>query len=238
MATIKSANVVDSRLVFPLSRVREALDAFLSLPGNLHPTHHRVGENERRMPIGNSRAFREYKTEKSGGFFLHARRATYDVQPLAGLPVECNGFNIPTSLAWDFLLHMAKAGPDFGYCCADEEERHRNYHETSISSGYRGRDIEKYVPGLYWLTLISERLLEKHHVPLVALKKIALKHITPATGVHLFRFYERPEDWQSSTSIEQLYKSAPGIFDLDKVRPLIRTDVTFAEYMKQLREWD
>lgn len=137
---------------------------------------------------------------------------------------------------------MAAAGPIFGYCCADEEEMHRHYLrmevKSGVMSGYYGRNIDRYVPGLYWLTLVSEQLLEKHGVPISVLENIALEHVDLGGGIHLFRFYDHPEDWRSSKAIDDVLRSVPGFFDLKKVQANLTPGVDFQERSQELRPWD
>jgi hypothetical protein len=236
----KKATVV-SRLVFPAVARADVLAAFLSLPGDMRPTHHRFGERGRRNLIDDPSAFR---TSMLGGqsFYLVSQQGTYSFNPNADLPIDCSAYRILPASAHDYLAHMAGAGAIFGYCCADEEEMHRHYLRVEVKSGvmsaYYGRDIDRYIPGLYWLTLVSERLLEKHGVPIGVLENIALEHADLGGGIHLFRFYDRPEDWTSSTAINEVLQSVPGFFDLRKVRAGLTPGVDFEELARELRPWD
>jgi len=233
--------MVDARLIFPHTALREVLEAFLSLPGELRPTHHRVGEDEPRLPIGDIGAFCDTKIAKKSGFLLHAKRVSYDLNPLGEFPIICNCFEIKENLAEKFLLHVAKARPTFGYCCTEEEEIRRNkfFGKIGINSieSWFGRDPEKNIPGLYWLTVIAEDLAKKHHVPLAALEAIALEHRVLPGGVHFFRFYEKASDWLSNKKVPELCASLPGLFDIGTVTPQITDGMTYREYMEELRKW-
>jgi hypothetical protein len=93
-------------------------------------------------------------------------------------------------------------------------------------------------PGLYWLTLVSDGLLEKHGVPLSMLDEIALERTDLGSGLHLFRFHEKPEDWRANAAIDKVYGAAPGFFDLQKVRSQLTPTDDHRDLLRQLEPWD
>jgi hypothetical protein len=40
---------------------------------------------------------------------------------------------------------------------------------------------------------------------------------------------EKPEDWQSADVTAKLYRSLPGVFDIEKLRPKLQDATTFLE---------
>jgi hypothetical protein len=58
-----------------------------------------------------------------------------------------------------------------------------------------------------------------------------------ASRSRLSRFYEKPEDWQSAHAMTQLYRSLPGLFDIEKLRPKLRGATTFLELDAILHAW-
>ena len=100
-----------------------------------------------------------------------------------------------------------------------------------------GRDIDKYVPGFYWLTLLPEALAAKHGIPLTAVERVAREHVALPGGQHLFRFYDRPEDWRSSPVVRNLCATLPGVFDVEKLKPQLAKAKNFLELNSMLRAW-
>lgn len=233
---------VDSRLTFPADSIVQVIDAFLSLPEGLRPTHHRVGEDERRKAIGDGRSFRERKAGGGIGFMMYAPHASYDVTPIAGLPVVCNVFKIPAALAREFLLHMAKSDPVFGYCCDRDEEDHRNALNKTVGMDHAhawvGRDPARFVPGLYWMTLLPEALANRHGVSLSRVEEIALEHINLGNGQHFFRFYEQPEDWKADAAVKKFLASQPGFFEIGMIEEKVRDVKSTLELLHILHGWD
>jgi hypothetical protein len=136
---------------------------------------------------------------------------------------------------------MATAHPIFGFVCAPEERERRN--RTKIKQGMNtieswvGRDIQKYVPGLYWCTLLPASLAQRHNLPLSKVASIALEHVELEGSHHLFRFYEKPEDWRSANALQELYSSLPGLFDVDKIRPALEDAKTYLELSDMTGNW-
>jgi hypothetical protein len=81
-------------------------------------------------------------------------------------------------------------------------------------------------------------LAAKHGVPLRLLEEIALEHRDLGSGLHLFRFYDRPEDWQSNTKVKTLAASLPGIFNRQSVMSEFRYGMSFDELNALMGKWD
>ena len=95
------------------------------------------------------------------------------------------------------------------------------------------------MPGLYWLTLLPEAFAKRHGVPLDEVAEVALEHADLGAGQHLFRFYDRPEDWRERADVvDGLCARLPGIFDIHHVRGVVGSGVkSFAELRVLLRPW-
>ena len=136
---------------------------------------------------------------------------------------------------------MAIAHPIFGFACAEEELEYRNRITTQMGintiHSWVGRDTRKYLPGLYWWTLLPASLAEQHGIPLSIIVGAAKEHIELEGNQHLLRFYEKPEDWQSAAVTAKLYRSLPGVFDVEKLRPKIQGATTFLELNAILDAW-
>jgi len=242
--------MIESTLEFQSADLRSIVAMFCALPEGLRPTHHSLGEDEAGEPILDTEKFLDSLLGAGLGPFLKGPRVTYDIGFFDGLvgservksnSIICNCFlEVEPSLAKKFLAHMAVAQPIFGFACMQEERYRRNRVTTkqgvNTIESWVGRDTQKYVPGFYWLTLLSEALAKKHGVPLSAVEKVAHEHIK-IEGQHLFRFYERPEDWQATSAVAELCASLPGVFDVEKVKPQLSTAKNFLDLDAMLKNW-
>jgi hypothetical protein len=235
--------VITAELQFLPSSKRQTVETFLGLPQELRPIRRSLGEDDIGTPIGDPDQFLDGVEESDSGFFLKGPGVMYDFIFARNRPTICNCFlEVQPHLAKILLIHMAAAQPIFGFACTTDEldEHNRITIKLGINSieSWVGQDTQKYIPGLYWITLLPAVLAEKHGVPLSTLGKVALEHIRLEGDQHLFRFYERPEDWRSASNVAELSSSLSGVFNIEKIKPQLRTAKNFFDLDKMLRNWE
>lgn len=224
--------------------VDHLVTAFATLPSPLRPIYFSQDEkvsspNDRLEDQKRRNAFLK---KNSSGFFLLGKGVTYSIRIAVGRPVVCDCFiDVEPTFAKQFLVHMALAQPLFGFACSPEEREQRNRVTTqqglSVIESWVGRDIEKYVPGFYWLTLLPDGLVAKHRISLRAVERVAREHTVLPGGQHLFCFYDRPENWRGSREVAELCASLPGVFDVEKIKPQLAAAKNFLELNSILRKW-
>jgi|SRR6185312_1172663 len=234
--------MIEAGLEFPPSARRHVVEAFLSLPEELRPTHESVNESEIGSEIRDYSAFLRALEKRETGLFLKNIAVTYDISLAGQASIICSCFlDVNPFLVKSFMVHMATARPIFGFACAPEEREYRNRVTTkqgvNTIESWVGRDTKKYIPGLYWLTLLPAELAEKQGVSLSTIGETALEHLELEGQQHLFRFYEKPEDWRSAGAVKELCSSLPGIFDVEKARPQLESAKTFLELNTMVNTW-
>jgi hypothetical protein len=240
---MKGHGMIKASLKFPLSTTVLVTKTILSLPEMLRPTSVSLAEDEPATAIGNVDVFLQTFKMPTIGVYLQGPTASYDVRRLRNNTLIVSGDleAVPDAAARDFLIHMASAHPLFGFACAEEELEHRNRITTQLGinmiESWVGRDTQKYLPGLYWWTLLPASLAEQHGIPLSTIVGTALEHIELEGQQHLLRFYEKPGDWQSAAVMAKLYPSLPGVFDVEKLRPKLQGATTFLELNAILDAW-
>src|SRR5262249_1198783 len=156
--------MISAELEYERGTLDRVLGAFLSLPPSLRPTHFSDDEVdiERRTAIGNSNDLASFFDDRTTGFFLFGPmlNCLASIAPGQSILMDCSISGEP-DLARQFLLHMAGAEPIFGFACLQEEKESRNRLTVTLGvnhiESWVGLDTVKYVPGLYWLTLFSEK---------------------------------------------------------------------------------
>jgi hypothetical protein len=237
--------MVEAELEFGDGTLERVLTTLVTLSPSLRPTHFSDGDEDdisSRQLIDGSRKSVKFLSSRSTGFFLFGPTLTCSLSVVKGkaLRVYCS-IDGESSLATQFLGHMAQAQPIFGFACTREEREQRNRVVTkqgiSTVESWVGRDPERCTPGLYWLTLLPTVLAEKHGVSLSEIRRIAKEYAEPYDGQHLFRFYERPDDWRTDTGVAEFCSSSPGFFDIERVRPKIMAAKNFLDLHAILRDW-
>lgn len=225
--------------------MRSVISALCALPDGLRPIRHSLGEDEVGMPIDDVQSFLDSIEDAPVAPFLRGGPGVaYDLSGgPESMPVECPCFlNVEPALAKTLVVHMAKAGPLFGYACAEKELFHRNRVFAKLDFGtsesWVGRDLSKYLPGLYWMTVVSETLAEQHGVPLSKVGDDAIEHVTFDGGRHLFQFYERPDHWREHRrTMDALCSSLPGVFSIGVLPPKVAGPLSYQELRKILDPW-
>lgn len=236
---------VIAQLEFDAGTFDRVLAAFLSLPEPLRPQS--FGEDEEpansiMKPINDRERFATFVEKNRGlGFVLFAPAITYGISCSRQGLVSYNELKIEPAFVEQFLIHMAAAQPVFGFACMQEERYQRNRVTTTQGintiESWVGRDPQKYVPGFYWLTLLPEALAAKHGVPLAAVERVAQEHIELEGRQHLFRFYERPGDWQATPAVARLCASLPGVFDVENVKQQLAAAKSFLGLQAVTKNW-
>jgi hypothetical protein len=135
---------------------------------------------------------------------------------------------------------MTVADPMFGFLAAEEERFHRNRVVVKLGNNtiesWVGRDITKYVPGLYWITYLSYDLLRAHNLPVKPIKAIA-KETTESHAGLVVRLYDEPVQWKHTKKIDDVCFSTNGIFSIDRVKPLISLANNYVELSDLLNDW-
>ena len=227
------------RLNFESSSSEILIRAICALPDEIRPTRHCEGELGLGKPIGN---VEDYLALENRGSILRGSRVSYLV---LGTVCDCE-MDVDPNLSRAFLESMASATPVFGHAHTWDELKYRNWVFVEIdggklgtSEGFYGQDLSKYVPGLYWLTLLSEELAERHGVSLAEVEAVALEHVDLGDGQHLFRFFQDLNDWRERADvIDEFCARTSGMFDINHVRRLVEKGVrTFAERYDLLFPW-
>lgn len=234
--------MIEAGLEYPPSARRAVIEALLSLPDALRPTRESAEEDSEGIEIVDQDKFINAVMKRETGLMLKGRDVLFDVSFAGEKDIRCNCFlNVIPDLVKVFMIHMAAAHPIFGFACAREELERRNRvtikQDMNTIESWVGRDTQKYIPGIYWWTLLPSSLVEKHKIDLSMLATLSLEHIELEGQQHLFRLYEKPQDWSSSTVMAQLYSSSPGIFDVKKVRSQLEAAKNFLELNAVTSNW-
>ena len=236
--------MIEAGLEFGDRQVDRVVAAFVALPPPLRPVHFSHEEHVVRPAdqVEDRGRFSAFLAKSQSGFFLLGQGVTYSIRIATGRSLICDCFiNVEPEVAKQFLIQMSVAGPLFGFACSPGEREHRNRVTTrqgvNTTESWVGRDTNRYIPGLYWLTLLSSALIEQHGIALSALEAVARERIALEEGLNLFCFYERPEDWQKTSAVSELCSASPGIFDVDRIKPKLQAAKNFIELNSVLQNW-
>ena len=220
------------------------VEGLLSLPEYLRPEKYCSDENSPGKSVSNRKALEEFLIKSQSGFFLKRDGLVFSLRIVRGKKIYCDCFSdLHPGSAKELLVRMATIGPNFGYACDPAERERRNriniVQGMNIIETWVGRNTDKSIPGLYWLTLISEKLFNQFGVSSTSLLDLSLGVGTINNGSHfLIQLYDSPEMWkQYDQQTVKATRLLPGVFNIEDVEKRISGAKGFNELNELLAAW-
>jgi hypothetical protein len=217
------------KMVFPVP-MPGLLDAFVEGAGVPKALRFAYGERVAKVNlISDEKRFAAFKRDElfPGGFFLKTEHLLVRFERIDDAHHSVWALGIKKrAVAESFFEDLCAFNPLFGFCCTWDEYWVRNnvWHEEfgsgdHSSSSYLGRDLKRYIPGLYWRTVISTELADRHGVDLVSLGPRVPQHEKLSDTLHLFAFGDDPLGHRNDDIADRLCRATPGLFNWDLVMP-------------------
>jgi hypothetical protein len=142
--------------------IDQVLAALTTLPTPLRPFYfsHEEKISSNLDIIDDCKRFSEFLKKAKSGFFLLGSSVTYSLRVSQGKPLICECFiDVEIESVTQLLKHMAIPQLIFGFACDPGEREARNRVKVKLGENliesWVGRNVHKYLPGFYWLTLLS-----------------------------------------------------------------------------------
>lgn len=240
---------VEVVIYFEKKDVEKLITSLMGLPEALIPRIFGASENRKNKKdqVADEERFKSFKQRNPAGFFLYAENCTYNLfihsRGYSILYVDVLKLGQNFSFIQDVFHAVLSVQPVFGYAAEIDEHKHRNVYKITIGMNHIeegvGRDLDKYIPGVYWQTMLPDALLKKHHVDIASLETEAISSETLGDGsFHLLKFYESPDDWkQNAERLDNLCQRTDGMFSKRSVELAVAGVATFQEYDDIIFEW-
>jgi hypothetical protein len=217
----------------PGAKIEAAIRALQTLPTLIRPNFFSADEISRKTKatITDEPKFKAFVAKNEHGFFLFGERARYNIglRPKNGfsyIAVDDFKGELSESDAVAILKVLASAGSAFAFAASLDEYHHRNRYVRTLGANqfeaWIGRDLRKYIPGIYWLTVLPK----EHANTLATLSNIVGAMVTEIDAQHvLVRAFEYPSEWQQHAArIDEWLAKQPSFFS--KQRILHRLDAS------------
>ncbi|WP_194868333.1 hypothetical protein [Pseudoalteromonas sp. PPB1] len=232
--------------IFFDSSIKDVVVAALqNLPEPLKPVIYSADEEKRPKGnlVSNEKKFDLFRRENTVGFFLHSEKALFDLSfpqlGKASVFIELADDSLFIFLT-DYLEGFAQLGIDFGFAADCGEYAHRNRHfitqgDNNIET-WVGRDLCKYLPGFYWLTFVSNEIIELHGIDIELISRSA-EFVGNCNGT-LMRFFDDPRSWQNYAELLDDYcEFSDGVFTIKDVEKSVSKEMNFLELNAVLTQW-
>lgn len=247
--------MIRCEMIYPSEDMEGLWAHTLGLPDHLRPKYFGTEEIKysKRNQISDEKRFASFRAKNPQGYFLFGE---YFLIHIISYGRNHSGLSlgIYEELSEAESARLAKDADEaievlsgdrglFGFIAHDAEVEHRNrfvakIEEAEISS-WIGRDLDRYVPGLYWKTLLSDEILHQHDIDLNRLQNAALTHsLLPCGGQHVLTFFESPDEWTFHAGrIDQLCEDTEGIFSRNATDRTLQGIDSLLASLDALDEW-
>ena len=184
--------------------MEDAVRVLESLPSRIRPHRFSAGEDSEKATgkIVDESKFKAFVAKNEYGFFLFGERTRYNVvlRPKDGFSnvvVDDLDGGLTESDAIAVLNVLVNAGAAFAFAASPDEYHHRNRYVRTLGANqfeaWIGRDLRKYIPGIYWLTVLSN----EHANTLATLSNNLGATVAQIDAQHvLVRAFGSPNEWQ------------------------------------------
>ncbi len=235
--------MIVSNIYFDTAIRTDVVRRLFQLSEPLRPTEYSEGEKSTRTTINPDQFI--LMQGKYQGYFLHSKAVLYYINTL---PFGIT--NILSQLLIDdyklfsekYFDIIAKCKIHFGFASSDLEYEHRNRHfwdldENSSIETWVGRDLSKYLPGIYWKTFVSDELTIRHQVRIDIIESMSPKYTKTDFGVS-FSFFDNPNDWKKNVKkLDDLCYALDGFFSMRDLEGLISKEMNYFEVNSILSQW-
>ncbi len=210
-----------------------------------------VGEDEgkisKRNILGSDEQFSRFVADNDTGFFLFSDFVSADVnlstskgKPNVYYFQDDNPCELLVSNSYKIIDSFSKTNALLVRACLDEELTYKNNVTVKLDIGkvesWVGRDIARYIPGIYWLNWISDSYAAMLNLDM---SEIASNLDAPIERVghgNMFRVSEDPRSWKEKLpAIRDMASKNERIFYVDKVD--LRNVTTYAQLQKATNAW-
>lgn len=113
-------------------------------------------------------------------------------------------------------------GAFFIYACLDEERDAKNRVYTNIKGlsieTWVGRNISKYIPGLYWKTWISDKYASHLNADIEGLVASINEPVEKMGNGYFIRLGDKPKSWKDyQKKLSKISRDREYLFNIDKV---------------------
>lgn len=241
--------MISTRLYFEQNLNLDRLTSCLSdLPELIKPTY--FSEDEGKVSssdlVSDDERFKRFREENPDGFFVSNNNGVlFDIStPTVGYSALILYADqlLSNELIESFFRAFVELDPIFGFACESEEYEHRNRYYTTIGineiESWIGRDLNKYLSGIYWYTLLTDRTLNTYGLNLDEICILANNRDDIASGIYLLNFFERADDWQKhKAKLDGFCQQTEGVFSKYDVELAVQGVSSYFEYGDIVANW-
>jgi len=233
-----------SRVVIEKTKTDQAIGNLLLLPEALKPRYFSSDERWYRRRRIRKTNFEKFRNKHNLGYFLFCKSGTFNFDLIDSGVVEISFYlnkNVDSDLMIDYLKAFTEIGMAYGYVCMEEEYLHcnrikRQFGQSSVETQV-GNNMDNFIPGIYWLTYVSEEVASRFNIDLKSLEKNSAHISRPGLG-YLYQFYDSPDIWRDHRrELDFLSEDDSGIFSHRQILEEQSKTNSIDEFLKVTRKY-
>ncbi|QTA91452.1 hypothetical protein [Desulfonema magnum] len=221
-------------------------DSLLSLDKELKPTYfnHREKVAFNKL-LKDRRSFDSFLKANPDGYFLFSELCRYDFIIYPSNEFSCVFIDFYNKeLNEELVLSIFYCGIGdihFGFSCQIDEYRYRNKIYINLGENdleaWVGRDLSKYLPGIYWRTFISKEVLKQYSISPSAFPKECIDDLFSKEYL-LLRMFDNASQWrENSDKLDELCSKIDGIFSIKCVKELTEKANNYIALTNTFAQW-
>lgn len=196
--------------------------------------------------IDDTPSFLEFVSKNRFGFFLFGDSARYNLvsrqsESFCTISIDSITDSLKESDAVNIFETLAGNGLAFALAAHVDEYLHRNRYLRTIGlnhfEGWVGRDLSKYLPGVYWLTVVLTN--NTSGLPGAAAYITDISNtIQIADGAWLIKAYENADEWAKyAEQIDSWCAEQPSVFSIRRIKQQLDTAENIGVLSRMVSYW-
>ena len=230
----------------PEQNIDKSMDALQALPVALRPDRFSVCEEPGTSAgkMENKLKFDVFVKKNRCGFFLFSEKIRYNINTFhssdfRGIDVDVIHGSLNESEITAILCVLLQSGAHFVFAAEYDEYCHRNKYIRRFDGmqveSWVGRDLRKYLPGIYWMTALPK----EHANCLPSLVSATGAAVTQIDSGHwLVKAYDNPANWlQYAPQIDEWLSQQPTFFSKRRILSQLDAAPNYMALSEITAEW-
>lgn len=178
------------------------------------PSSYSLEEDGARLPLPQVGELMK-QIEKSA-VYMWSEDCMYELS-FAGEAMVLFAMSERADIIHDVISRLSSLEVLFAYACDSDERAHRNRISRKMDYGVHeawvGRDFSKYLPGIYWITVLPVVEQQRLGISVDALREISTEVSLVQNRNWFVRLYDGPGAWmREAEKVDAWCEITPGVF--------------------------
>ena len=232
----------------PVENFDACLEVLIRLPDPLKPLQYASGE---RMPkaetqmVSDNERFASFVKQNPTGFMLVNQKLRYNFVRRSNnsyflITVDAGKKDLPEDFALSVISALCAVDVAFAFVCEESEYYHRNrvfrtFGDSNVEA-WIGRELKRYLPGLYWITIISRTECDQRAWNFSDFPR-KYKNLNISEKHLAMQLYDRADDWNACEIVDDYCYTHSAFFSKRQALMELNVMTDHETFCQCLRRW-